>query len=143
MKKSLLIVLAMLLGVLTLSAQEYDVLKTINGVLLYSDDSGQWLTRKSWLSKYGNREFREHFDDGSRYDHSEEVNFLRTDIQESVKLMGEGNIVWERVIESDVPHHELKLAARKRMASVIYETEDKIIGGIIEHGFIRDEQGRP
>ena len=42
-----------------------------------------------------------------------------------------------------MPHHELKLAARKRMASVIYETEDKIIGGIIEHGFIRDEQGRP
>lgn len=119
------------------------MLKNINGNLRYSDENGEWLSRKAWLAKYSHKEFRQHFGDGSRYDHSEEVNFLRNDIQQSVKLLGEGNIVWERVVETEAPREELILAARKRMASVIYESQDMIVGGVIEHGFIRDEMGRP
>ena len=68
---------------------------------------------------------------------------VRTDILQSVKLIGEGNIIWERVIESDAPVEQLKLAARKRLASVLYESKDKIVGGVIEHGFVRDDKGRP
>ena len=143
MKKYILIVAAILLGVLCAEAQEYKVLKNINGVLLYSDDSGKWLTRKDWQNKYGRKKFHETFGDGSRYDHSQELHFLRTDIQNSVELVGEGNAVWSRVITTDAPREELILAARKRMASIIFESEDKIIGAIIEHGFIRDDLGRP
>lgn len=143
MKRYICIVALLLGGVLSLGAQEFEVLKNINGNLRYSDEKGEWLSRKAWLEKYSRKEFRQHFGDGSRYDHSEEVNFLRNDIQESVKLLGEGNIVWERVVETEAPREELILAARKRMASVIYESQDMIVGGIIEHGFIRDEMGRP
>lgn len=143
MKRYICIVALLLGGVLSLGAQEFEVLKNINGNLRYSDENGEWLSRKAWLEKYSRKEFRQHFGDGSRYDHSEEVNFLRNDIQESVKLLGEGNIVWERVVETEAPREELILAARKRMASVIYESQDMIVGGIIEHGFIRDEMGRP
>lgn len=32
---------------------------------------------------------------------------VRTDILQSVKLIGEGNIIWGRVIESDVPVEQL------------------------------------
>ncbi|MBQ8366613.1 MAG: hypothetical protein IJX40_02655 [Alistipes sp.] len=143
MKRMLLIALTILLANLSLEAQKYDVLKNINGIILYADDNGEWLTRQTWQERHGRKAFREHFGDGSQYDHAEELDFLRSDIKESVKLMGEGNVVWERVIETDAPREELMLAARKRMASVIHETEDRIVGGVIEHGFIRDEQGRP
>lgn len=67
---------------------------------------------------------------------------VRTDILQSVKLIGEGNIIWERAIESDAPVEQLQLAARKRLASVLYESKDKIVGGVIEHGFVRDDKGR-
>lgn len=143
MKHTLSIAMALLLATLALSAQEYDVLKNRDGILLYSDDDGKWLSRQAWQEKYGRKAFREHFGDGSEYDHAEELNILRSDIIKSVKLMGEGNIVWERIIETDAPREELRLSARKRMASIIYEAEDMIVGGVIEHGFIRDEQGRP
>lgn len=144
MKRSIsIITLLLLLGLSTLSAQEYDVLKNSDGILLYSDNNGEWLSRKAWQERYGRKEFREHFGDGSRYDHSEECDFIRRDILASVKLLGEGNVVWERVVECNVPRAELVLAARKRMATIIYESEDKLVGGVVEHGFIRDDQGRP
>lgn len=143
MKRCLLIAVMILLGALATDAQDYTVLKNINNDLLYSDSDGQWLTRKAWQNKHGRKAFRAHFGDGSRYDHSQEIDFLREDIQQSITLMGEGNIVWSRVVKSSISHKELKIAARKRMANVIYETENTIIGGIIEHGFIRDHLGRP
>lgn len=143
MKRMISIALAILLTTPMLVAQKYDVLKNIDGILLYADDNGKWLSRHEWQERYGRKAFREHFGDGAEYDHAEELNFLRSNIRESVRLLGEGNVVWERIVETDAPREEMKLAARKRMASVIDETENRIVGGIIEHGFIRDEQGRP
>ena len=143
MNKYILTVAALLFGVLSLGAQEYEVLKNINGDLLYSDDNGEWLTRDKWVERYGRKAFRQHFGNGLCYDHAQEMDFLREDIMQSIQLLGEGNVVWERVVESDTPHSELFLAARKRMANIIFESKDKIVGGIVEHGFIRDDQGRP
>lgn len=164
MKHAILIFTAMLLSIAHLEAQEHEVhedtlsttettshtfeaplsaLRNINGDMLYSDNNGEWLTRDVWQQRYGRREFRRHFGDGTRYDHSQEMNFLRSNIMQSVILQGEGNVIWERVVETDTPREELMLAARKRMADVIYESETKIVGGVIEHGFIRDELGRP
>lgn len=143
MRRYVSVIVALFVGVLSLEAQEFEVLKNINGNLRYSDENGEWLSRQAWQDKYGRKAFRQHFGDGSRYDHSEELDFLRSDIQQSVKLLGEGNVVWERVVETDAPREELILAARKRMASVIHESKDRIVGGIIEHGFVRDEMGRP
>ena len=40
--------MALLLATLALSAQEYDVLKNRDGILLYSDDDGKWLSRQAW-----------------------------------------------------------------------------------------------
>ena len=100
MKRCLLIAVMILLGALATDAQDYKVLKNINNDLLYSDSDGQWLTRKAWQNKYGRKAFRAHFGDGSRYDHSQEIDFLREDIQQSITLMGEGNIVWSRVVKS-------------------------------------------
>lgn len=139
----MLIATIILLGTLSTYAQEYETLKNINNDLLYSDAEGRWLMREAWQQRYGRKEFRAHFGNGTRYDHSQEIDFLREDIQQSIKLMGEGNIIWSRVVHSDTPHKELKIAARKRMASLVYESDSIIIGGVIEHGFARDYQGRP
>ena len=135
----------LLLGLTPMSAQDatHGVLRLKSGELRYAADDGEWLTREEWIETYGRKEFRLTFGKNSRYDHAQELGMVRTDILQSVKLVGEGNIVWERVIESDVPVEQLKLSARKRMASVLYETKDKIVGGVIEHGFLRDDKGRP
>lgn len=145
MRRYLLLVVVLLLGITSMSAQEatHGVIKQKSGELLYAADSGQWLTREAWIEAYGRKEFKLTFGSGNKYDHAQELGLVRTDIMQSVRLLGEGNVVWERVIESDVPIEQLKLAARKRMASVLYETENKIIGGVIEHGFLRDDKGRP
>lgn len=135
----------LLLGLTPMSAQDatHGVLRLKSGELRYAADDGEWLTRDEWIEAYGRKEFRLTFGNNSRYDHAQELGMVRTDILQSVKLVGEGNIVWERVIESDVPVEQLKLSARKRMASVLYETKDKIVGGVIEHGFLRNDKGRP
>lgn len=135
----------LLLGLTPMSAQDatHGVLRLKSGELRYAADDGEWLTRDEWIEAYGRKEFRLTFGNDSRYDHAQELGMVRTDILQSVKLVGEGNIVWERVIESDVPVEQLKLSARKRMASVLYETKDKIVGGVIEHGFLRNDKGRP
>lgn len=145
MKRCLLLAAVLLLGITSVSAQDvtHGVLRQKSGELLYAADDNQWLTREAWIERYGRKEFRLTFGNDSRYDHAQELGMVRTDILQSVKLIGEGNIVWERVIESDVPVEQLKLAARKRLASVLYESKDKIVGGVIEHGFVRDDKGRP
>lgn len=89
----MLIATIILLGTLSTYAQEYETLKNINNDLLYSDAEGRWLMREAWQQRYGRKEFRAHFGNGTRYDHSQEIDFLREDIQQSIKLMGEGNII--------------------------------------------------
>ena len=143
MNRYIAITVIMLLSAVSSHAQEYEVLKDRNEVFYFSDENGNWLTRDEWQDRFGRKAFRKHFGNGTRHDHSQEADFYRNNIQHSIKLVGEGNIVWERIVESDAPREELMMAARKRMASIIHESDDKIVGGIIEHGFIRDELGRP
>lgn len=140
--KLLLVSIAMVLTATISSAQKYEILKNIDGHLLYSDGE-EWLLRSDWEERYGHRAFKEHFGDGTLYDHAQEQDILRDNILNSVTLLGEGNVVWSRVIECDAPIESLKLAARKRMASIVHESDNTIIGGVIEHGFVRDDQGRP
>lgn len=137
-----IILAALLCSLSSAVAQQSGILKDSDGTLLYGD-GGEWLTRNKWIEKHSRKEFRKTFGNRVLYDHAQEFGMIRTDIQHSIRLVGEGNIIWERVIESDISRDKLKLAARKRMASVIFESEDKIVGGVIEHGFIRDEEGRP
>ena len=109
MKRCLLLAALLLLGVTSVSAQEvtHGVLRQKSGELLYAADDNQWLTREAWIERYGRKEFRLTFGNDSRYDHAQELGMVRTDILQSVKLIGEGDIIWGRVIESDVPVEQL------------------------------------
>lgn len=104
--KRLLLAIVLLAFANCAIAQDYKIFQNVHGGLLYSDDNGEWQTRQSWEKMYGAKRWKEVFR-GRTPDHIQEHNYIRYNYIETVKHIGNGQVVWSRVIEDDRQIDEL------------------------------------
>ena len=100
MKRFITLLFALFITSISVSAQEYEIMLTIKGNVLYSDVNGDWLTREGWNEKYGRKDFRKHFPHPYYYDHVVERGYIRTYFLETFKTVVGGDMEWSRVLES-------------------------------------------
>ena len=145
MSRFFTLLFAMFIISMSVSAQvyhEYEIMRTQNGTVVYSDENGAWLTRESWAKKYGRKDFRNHFPDPDYYDHMVENGYIRTHFRKTFSNVVGGDMEWSRVLESNKPIELLRREAANKMNDVIYEDEESISGVIERKSFIPDHRGR-
>lgn len=142
MKRFITLLFALFITSISVSAQEYEIMLTIKGNVLYSDANGDWLTREGWNEKYGRKDFRKHFPHPYYYDHVVERGYIRTYFLETFKTVVGGDMEWSRVLESNLSIEDLKREAISNMDNVTYEDDISISGVIVDREFILDHNDR-
>lgn len=142
MKRFITLLFALFITSISVSAQEYEIMLTIKGNVLYSDANGDWLTREGWNEKYGRKDFRKHFPHPYYYDHVVERGYIRTYFIETFKTVVGGDMEWSRVLESNLSIEDLKREAASKLSDVIYQDDGSISGVIKNREFIPDHNDK-
>ena len=142
MKRIITLLFTLFITAISVSAQEYEIMRTQNGTMVYSVGDGTWLPREAWIEKFGRKTFRSIFPYPNYFDHFVEQGYIRTYVQKSFKNVVGGDIQWSRVLESNKSIELLKREAASKLNDVIYEDEESISGVIEDRSFVPDHRGR-
>ena len=142
MKRFVILLFALVISSITVVAQEYEIIFALSKDVIYTDHNGDYFTRRSWIKKYGRKDFKRNFPYPNNYNHVVEQWYTRSDFRETFKTVVGGDIEWSRVFESCLSMDVLKREAISNLDNVTYEDHESISGVIVDRSFIPDNNGR-